>query len=268
MKKYRYLFVFGFLLFSKLTYCDVIPYNVHSVTKCVKITNIEDYPEISLLGFTTGTLKYDTYVVTSSSCLTKGYKYNDFNVFTVNKTYLSGKDITNLNLPNDPNAVLSDIPINPYAGYVSNSIPISSIEQFYKIVGFSDVNVVLFKWKELTKFNNGKPDSTKTYTYDGEVSKLYQKIQTGINPNHYQSSIELYPNPAQKNFHIKIDSNYQGSIPVEIVTLEGKIVKSFTLSKTGSILDYDIRVESLSKGAYFVKIKLESAVESKKIIIK
>lgn len=254
---------------SKLSYGDVINIGEHYVQKCVMITNIDDYPEVSLLGFVpTGVINYDTYVISSSQCLTKGYKYNDFNVFAVSKEYLAGKDIKKLDLPRDNNAIPSNIRIEPFGGYLNDSIPISATEQYYKIIGFTANSLVLFKWKEVNKFNNGKPDSTKTYDYEGDLSKLYQNLQVGIHSNRYLTSIELYPNPAQKNFHLKINNLYQGSVPIELVTMDGKIVKSLTLSKTGSVLDYDIRVENFDKGAYFLRLMFGEKVEFKKIIIK
>lgn len=269
MKKLIYLLVLIPFLLSKTCFGDVIIGNVHYVEKCVKITNIDDYPEVSLLGFIPpSSAPYDTYIINSSQCLTKGYKYNDFNVFAINKEYLIGKDIKKIDLPRDPNAISSNLHIELYGGYLNDSIPISGIEQYYKIVGFTATSIVLHKWKEVNKFNNGKPDSTSTYTYDGEISELYQKIQTGIHSYQSSSNIELYPNPAKKIIHFKLIGNDQGIVPIEIVTLNGKVVKSLTLRKNGILLEYDIPLENIRSGAYLVNIKLGAKVESRKIVIK
>ena len=258
-----------FLLVSKISYCDVIVGNTHYVDKCVKITNIDDYPEVSLLGFIPpSAIQYDTYVINSKDCLTKGYKYNDFNVYAVKKEYLTGKDIKKINLPKDPNAFPSNFHIELYGGYLNDSIHISGIEQYFKIVGFTANSLVLYKWKEVNKFNNGKPDSTSTYTYDGDKSKLYQNLQVGIHSNHYPSTIELYPNPAQKIVHLKINNTYQGKMSLKMTTLVGKTVKDISLVKAGSILDYDIHTDKLAKETYLVNIKFGDRVESRKIIIK
>ena len=269
MKKFIYLLVLIPFSISKLSFGDVIVIGVHYVEKCVKVTNIEDYPEVSLLGFVPpSAAPYDTYIINSKDCLTKGHKYNDFNVYAVNKEYLIGKDIKKLDLPRDPNASANNIHIELYGGYLNDSIPISGIEQYYKIAGFSTTSVILYKWKEITKFNNGKPDSTSTYTYQGDSSQLYQKIQTGINSNLYPSTIELYPNPAQKIVHLKINNAYQGKVTLEMTTLGGKTIRYLNLVKAGLILDYDIHIENLAKETYLVNLKFGVRVESRKIIIK
>jgi len=271
MKKQITFLVSVLLLMSKISYCDIIPDNSHYVEKCVKITNIDDYPEVSLLGFIPpspmGSGSY-TYVITSAKCLTKGYKFNDFNIFAIKKEYLTGKDINEIDLPKDPNAISSNIHIEPYGGYVNDSIHISAIDQYYRIVGFSETSAILHKWKEVTRFNNGKPDSTKTYEYDGELSKLYQIIQTNINSNQYYSSIEIYPNPAQKNFHLKITSRYQGTVQVEITTISGKRLRYISLNKTGAVLDHDIRIENFATGSYVVNVRIGDKIVTKKILIR
>lgn len=268
MKKLICLLILIPFLLSKTCFGDVIVTDIHYVEICAKITNIDDYPEISLLGFTPGPTKYNTYIISSSECLSKGYAGNFFNIYAVNKKYLEGKDIQKLDFFNDVNVIKSNIQIDNFGTYVRDTTHIYAIDQFYKIVGFSSTSVILYKWKEVTRFHYDDPDSTSTYTFDGDISKLYQNIQVGIHSNQYQTSIELYPNPAQKNFHLKINNLYQGSVPVEMVTMDGKIVKSLTLSKNGSVLDYDIRVENLDKGAYFVRIIFGEKVEFKKIVIK
>lgn len=269
MKKHILFFVIAFSLISKIGVCDVIPSNSHYVQKCVKITNLEDYPEVSLIGFMlpspTGS---DNYLITSTKCLTRGYYFDYFNVFAVKKEYLIGKNIQKLDFTKDPNALPSNISIEPSGGYFDNSNPISSIEQYYKIIGFSETSVILLKWKEVNKFNNGKPDSTSTYTYNGELSKLYQTIPTNINSNLYYSSIEIYPNPAQKNLHLKLTNKYLGNIPVEITTITGKKLKSININKTGTVIDQDIRIENLATGTYIVYVRIGNKTESKKVIIK
>ena len=39
--------------YTKL-YDDIIPENSHFVEKCVKITNLNDYPDVSLIGYIYG----------------------------------------------------------------------------------------------------------------------------------------------------------------------------------------------------------------------
>ena len=163
---------------------------------------------------------------------------------------------------------MSNIYFYPYFEfYVNDSIPISSIEQFYKIEGFTEKSVVLFKWKEISKFNNGKEDSITNYTYDGDLSKLSQKLLVGINSNQYYSTFSLYPNPAKQIVSLKISNFYEGTVPVEIISFGGKVLKAITLTKSGYIYDSTIPIENLPKGIYFVTIRFGAMVETQKLII-
>jgi hypothetical protein len=266
MKKYKFLLVITFLMMSRLSYCDIINSGYHAVIKCVKITNIEDYPEISIIGQTGNTVSWN-YVATSTECLKGGTSMDYFYLFAVNTTYLQGKDITKIDWIKDKNALSSNIRINPRRDVIEDSIPIYSIEQFYKILGFADITVVLFKWKEITNDKNGDPLSENEYTYEGDVSKLSQKILVGINSTSYHSTFTLYPNPAQQVVSLKINNFYEGTVPVEIVSFGGKVLRSTTLNKTGFIYDSIIPIDNLPKGIYFVTIRFGAMVETQKLII-
>jgi len=268
MKKYRFLLVITFLMLSKISFCDVIPGNAHLVNICAKITNIEDYPEISLLVFYQRAYAGDkTYKVVSSECLKECYKYNEICIYAVSNKYLQGKNIENINWPNDKNAIKSNLFQIPYIGYIYDSNPISSVERFYKVEGFTDTTVILFKWKEVTQFFWPKPDSIKTYNFDGDTTKLSQKLPVGINSTSYHSTFTLYPNPAQQVVSLKISNFYEGTVPVEIVSFGGKVLRSTSLNKTGFVNDSSIPIENLPKGMYFVTIRFGAMVETQKLII-
>lgn len=256
------------VLFSKISFGDVIMPNTHYVDKCVKITNVDDYPDISLVGFTFPDFAdASAYVLSSSACLTKGYKFNSFAVFAINKSYLAGKDISKIDFPRIAKAFPSNLPIEPYGGYLHDSIPISGIEEFYKIAGFTDSKVILYKWKQITKYNNGKADLTQVFEYEGDVSQLYQKIPTSVRSVSSLSSFELYPNPAHKSIHLKMHNLYRGEVLVEIVAMDGKVAKSLTLNKLAYTEDTDIRFDNLRNGVYYVSLKFGNSKESQKIII-
>jgi hypothetical protein len=237
------------------------------VETCVKITNLTDYTDISLLGYVTGPKSIPTYLITSSECLVKGYKYNTLNIFAVKNSYLSDKDITTIDWLKDNSVIKSNIPIESFGEYLSNSIPISAINQFYRIVGFTETSVVLYKYMEVNKFNNGKSDSVITYTYAGDSTLLSQKLIVAIPSSKNNSTVELYPNPVKKSFYIKLSSTYQGIISIKILSSDGKVVSILNTNKTEALLNYSIPLENLSKGTYFVTITMGTAVETKKIFI-
>lgn len=265
--KTQLLFVLVAILMSKVSFADIILPHTHYVSKCVKITNLEDYPEVTFVGY--GYMGGESRNVTelsSTICLDKGYKFNHFAVCAINKSYLQGKELSKINFLEDFNVLISNT-INPLKGYVHDSIPISGLEEYYKVVGFTESKVILYKWKQVTKYNNATPDLIEYFAYDGEVSPLYQKITPGVIAFKRPSCLEVFPNPANRNIHIRINDNYTGTIPVELITSKGEVLKSFNLNKSASIHDFDIPVAEVSKGAYLIKVKMEQVVEYEKIIL-
>lgn len=267
MKTLKLFFLISLLLIIQNVYCDVIPDNSHYVDKCVKITNLSDYSDISLIGYVAEPMSIPTYFITTTNCLTKGYKYNTLYIFAVENSYLSDKDITIINWLNDDHAIKSNIQIECNGEYLPNSSPISSINQFYRIVGFTETSMVLYKWMEVNKFNNGKLDSIITYTYEGDSTLLSKKLILKVPSNQNNSAIELYPNPVKKNFYVKLNNNYQGIVSVKMHSSDGKVVSILNTNKSEKLINYSIPVENLSKGIYFVTITMGEAIETKKIFI-
>jgi hypothetical protein len=168
------LFILSFLLAREISYCDIIPENSHKVNKCVKIINADDFPEYCLLGYIlypTGR-HIGTYRINSKTSLWKGYKFNTLNILAVKKDYLAKKNLDTTNWLMDRNALKSSIYIDSEGGYESNDNPISSIDEYYKIAGFTDTSVVLYKCKELLSFINGQPALIKTYRYKAGISQI------------------------------------------------------------------------------------------------
>jgi hypothetical protein len=91
---------------------------------------------------------------------------------------LTNKNLDSINWKNDKNIFRANIDIESYGGYVDNLTPISSIEEYYKIESFQDSTLVLYKSKEVTKFNNGRPVSIKTFSYKSGVACLDKENST------------------------------------------------------------------------------------------
>ncbi|WP_460218877.1 T9SS type A sorting domain-containing protein [Psychroserpens sp. MEBiC05023] len=105
---------------------------------------------------------------------------------------------------------------------------------------------------------DGKNDILITgFNGTAKVTKLYLNTSTLSTEDYSVSKIEIYPNPATDSFEIKsletIDS-------VAIYDIQGKLIKTF---KT-PLANYNI--ESLKTGIYFVKIKSNHKVISKKLL--
>jgi hypothetical protein len=264
-----YLFLVLCLL-SKISYCDVIPSNSHYVNKCIKIINVDDYPGISLLGVINCLANgQSTYLIGPTTCLEKGYWHNCFTIYGVKNSYLAGKDITKINWCLDKNAFKTNIQIDPGGGYADNSNSIYSIKQYYRIVGFTDSSVVIYKCKEVDYFENGSIAVSSTGKYSGDSTKLSQTLPSGkgISANNSGTLINLYPNKVQNSFHLKLTNNYYVIVSLNIYTIEGKRVESLFVNKNETLMNYVISSDKLAKGAYYVNIVMGIAIETKKIVI-
>lgn len=275
MKTFIQLLIVLLLFVSKIACGDIAPSSnsnsstQHYVTVCTKITNLNEYPEISLLGYVKSYIgsSFHTYEVSSNQCLTKDYKYNTFCLYAVKKTYLEGKVISTMNLPDDKNAVKASIALDPSDGYyVANSNPLISEEYFYKIIGFTETSFVLSICKVVSKFNHGLADLIVNIP-DINLILPSQITPSSIPTNHSESSVELFPNPTQKSVHLKVTNTYTGKLQIAIFSIDGKKVNSTFLRKDEYMLDYEMSVASLSKGTYLVYIGIDGKVIWKKLIV-
>jgi hypothetical protein len=275
MKTTRLLFVIAALFAFSRLYADIIPDNSHYVTKCAKITNVDDYPEVALVGYIYAffSSEYDShhsYLITDSSCLDKEYKLNGFSIYAVLKSYVIGKDVENMDFVYNYNAIISSIQIEPEGDYYDNSIPVNSIAQYYKIIGFTDSTVVLFKWKEVTGYNNGTPDSTKIFDYKADsaaLSQQFPEIPTKLDPWVSAHGTKLYPNPNRGNLILQMENNFLGEVYVEFYSLDGRVAKSYLCNKTNMNGNFTIPTHDLKKGTYIVSLRYGGMVESQKIIV-
>jgi hypothetical protein len=258
------------ILLFQYAYCDIIPENSHAFQKCVKITNIEEYDNLNLAGFVQNMIGDDySYIISSSDCLTKGYKFNSLTIFAFSSGYLVDKNLDEIDFANDPCALRSSIDIDPSGGYIHDSVPIERIEEFYKILGFTDTSFILFKWKEVTGYNNGLEDSVKIYSYTGDISMLSQETPSSIvEPDPSLGDIRLYPNPAENNLKADISSNYNGTIEIRLFSSNGTELYASKLTKATERIISQIPIESFAPGMYIIAFKAGNTIESKRFVIK
>lgn len=257
------------LLLSQKLLADVIPDDAHYVDKCAKITNIDEYENLYLLGYVNyvGAEHENTYKILSSDCLTKGYKLNSLQIYAVHTSNIDSLDINKLDLPNLNYALKSNIDIEPYAGYYPNSDPTKGIQEFYKIMGFNETSVVLHLYKKVTTYNNGNSDLVEEFSYSGNTELLSQAIPLVIPNNFIDSRLSIFPNPPVDKLYIKAERKIS-SIKINLYTVSGKKIVSETLSKTSTNNNFILPIVNLEKGIYLIEVNLDGAIETRKIVIK
>jgi hypothetical protein len=102
---------------------------------------------------------------------------------------------------------------------------------------------------------NGGSTSPYLYRNESPMSTFEKKIEDE------KDLLKIYPNPSKGAF--TIEKSYLGSSDVEIYDEQGKRIKSIILAGHKT----EVNITGVPKGIYFVNIKLEKEVISKKIII-
>ena len=77
------------------------------------------------------------------------------------------------------------------------------------------------------------------------------------------NSIEVFPNPANKELNISLNNSKNEKATIEFYNLEGKLIKQFSTNKNYS----SINISELNKGIYIIKINVLDKLYSKKLII-
>ena len=90
----------------------------------------------------------------------KGYKYNSLNIYWTTKEKFDALYIENLDVA-DLALLLEDI--EPYGGYVDESNPLIKETIEYSIAGFKDGNLIIYKSKQTSEYNNGQSNKVETF---------------------------------------------------------------------------------------------------------
>jgi hypothetical protein len=168
------LFLSAFIFFfSSTVSADSIPTNSHLLSRCVKVVNLNEFPDVVLIGCYTGPMvKNGIYQIENNECWTKGYKFNSL------KIYWNTKDKADSVEPN--NLLLDDI--NPDGGYIDQSDPLVKQNIEYSIAGFSGGKLVLYKSKQTSEYNNGTPTKVETFENPLKNTEPNNQNQQQITP--------------------------------------------------------------------------------------
>ncbi len=99
--------------------------------------------------------------------------------------------------------------------------------------------------------------------YKAMYTAIKNFITTGQVENMKSDVISISPNPAYKNISVRLNSNYSDT-EINIMDISGKIVYKEANIKSNS---FEVNLEHLQEGIYFVKIITPEAVSTKKLIL-
>ncbi|MBA2744974.1 MAG: carbohydrate-binding protein [Flavisolibacter sp.] len=79
-------------------------------------------------------------------------------------------------------------------------------------------------------------------------------------------TVELFPNPATDKLVVKVSNTLAGALKIDVVNLQGAIVKSVSLNKQSGSNQYYLSVGDLPVGQYNIRLTMTNWTENKMII--
>ena len=99
------------------------------------------------------------------------------------------------------------------------------------------------------------------YFNDPQCSRCFCWYDTSeISNETADNSISIYPNPACNSISIEVEKEY-AELTIEIMDEMGKLVYS------NNEIDNPISLDGFATGIYFVQLKIEGEVTTKKIVV-
>jgi hypothetical protein len=147
---------------------------------------------------------------------------------------------------------------NPYTSNVDN---VTLIENDITL-GINTLTAVVSDESPLLRVDNHETIHVSTVTWSLNVTSLgIESISNETN----DFQISLYPNPSVDIVKFKYESTFATNIMVEIISIDGKRVKSITLSDTD---ESQIDISDLSQGMYITKFYADNVLLATKKLIK
>jgi len=245
---------------------DVIMPDYHVVSRCVTIDNLDEYPDIAVVGgYRMGTGTLECYEVKKDSCLTKGYKFNSFYLFWVEKSYLASVGIDNIAfaglLPQPQTAKrkfavkepplfgLIGTDVEPYGGTVPDSNPVVSEQLTYRLdAGSAGFQFTLNLEEKVTVDKDGNTNR-ETYLGVGVKPGVQQNARTGV----------VTATATLGRDCLLFTPSWNGAAAAELIDCRGKSLVRFTRDCTSGYT-YLVGIPGLSAGVYWLRIKSASGV--------
>ena len=85
-------------------------------------------------------------------------------------------------------------------------------------------------------------------------------------PTNSLKSFGVYPNPVTDNFVLQLNNRYTGKMKVQIVDVNGTIIKESQFVKNQNSFQTNLSINGLAGGAYIIRVTIGNWSESKKIL--
>jgi hypothetical protein len=78
----------------------------------------------------------------------------------------------------------------------------------------------------------------------------------------------LFPNPAQTDLHLILNSSYMGKLTINIINLMGQVIYQENIEKSASSFDTNFNVSGYSKGLYLIQVISPTQIFNKRFCVK
>ena len=91
---------------------------------------------------------------------------------------------------------------------------------------------------------------------------------TGIeNQESFVTDMSIYPNPSSDMVNFKFNIKTAQQINIEISDINGKLIRTESFGRIQGETNQNMNISGIAKGTYFVKIKGEKSIETRKLVI-
>ena len=167
MKK---LFIIGLLIiiWISCSWADIIPEGHHIVYRSVTVSNCNDYPDYTLVGYITGPMinGYEILVIEQDKIINKGYKFNDIKLYAIQQDVIQQMGgIENIDFDYLTGVTSPAAIINPAYYTIQDANPLISDTIIYTIWGIEDGRLIMYISERRLGFNDGSPETVEYYSY-------------------------------------------------------------------------------------------------------
>jgi hypothetical protein len=96
----------------------------------------------------------------------------------------------------------------------------------------------------------------------------YSTPLQGIRNSENTINANIYPNPANDEFNVRVDINAVSDVKISLIDLTGKLVISSVTKEVSGLNTITINTSTLASGIYFVEVETNEGIATQKINIK
>lgn len=161
---------------SYLTVDDWSSFRTKKAVVCVQIENLAEYPDISVIGLPTniGYKKSNSAFEFKTGTSYMVQRFCPITIFGVKREYLKAMGIKKIDWENDKHVIKSNLIID--AKKSTSETPIIMVRLNYKIAGFQDSSIVIYKSSSTIIYKDDKHNFVHQFGDIGDRSKLRQEF--------------------------------------------------------------------------------------------